>query len=119
MRTADCSNPSVLTRPPEGTEAVSVWHPLAGSAHIAHARDGVLMAGIDTWHVYLTESQDVSHPNRALDDAGFFRDDEDYEDDWTDSAAALMLLEREFGLKLSPQMANGALAAVSLQHLPG
>ncbi|NJP99948.1 hypothetical protein HCK00_05195 [Streptomyces sp. PLAI1-29] len=112
--------PSVLTRLSLGTEAVSVWHPLTGSTRIAHACDGALMASFDTWAVHLTDGQDVSRLNRALADAGFFpEDDEDYPDDWTDSAAALVVLEREFGLELSPQVAKGALPAVSLQHLQG
>ncbi len=112
--------PSVLTGLSLGTEAVSVWYLMAGTTRIVHAQDGKVMADFDAWAVHLTSGADTSRIDRALTDVGFFREDEDdYEDDWSAPAMALVALEREFDLTLSPDVAKGALPAVSLQHLRG
>ncbi|MEU7467415.1 DUF6461 domain-containing protein [Streptomyces sp. NPDC044984] len=110
---------SVLTRLSADAEAVSVWHLLAGTTRIAHARDGELLIELDAWAQHLTKGTDPSRVNRALDGVGFFREDDDDHDDWAWSEMALVALEREFGLTLSPDVAGGALPTVGLQHLQG
>ncbi|MEU9796289.1 DUF6461 domain-containing protein [Streptomyces sparsogenes] len=112
--------PSVLTRLSMGTEAVAAWYLMAGTTRIAHARDGRVMADFDAWAVHLMRGTDPSRLVRALTAVGFFReDDDDYEDDWASSSMALVALEREFGLALSPEVAKDALPTVNLQHLQG
>lgn len=109
----------VLTRLSTGTEAVSVWKLLDSTTRIAHARSGELLAYYDAWHFQPPEGADPSFLNRALTDAGFFLEEDLVPDDWAPSAAALDMLEREFGLALSPEVAKGPLPTVSLQHLRG
>lgn len=109
---------SVLTRLSLGTEAVSVWHPIDGTTRIAHACDGQLMANYDDDHVHLTAGADPSRLNRALAEAGFFPEDDEFDDDWAPSAMALVVLEQEFSLTLSSETAESPLPTVSLQHLP-
>ncbi len=122
------SNDAVLSHLSAGGEAVSVWSILDGTTRVAHAREGELLADIDAWAVHLTTGADPSRVNRALTEAGFFRDwededgedGEDGEDDWlVPSAAALIAMEREFGMAVSPVAANGTLPTVSLRHLLG
>ncbi|NJQ16045.1 DUF6461 domain-containing protein [Streptomyces bohaiensis] len=109
--------PTVVARLSAGGEAVSVWKALDGTTRVCHAQDGSLLADIDAWALHLTSGADPSRMNRALSETGFFRDwDTDEEDDWlVPSAAALLAVEREFEISISPEAVNGALPTVSLQ----
>ncbi|MER8000307.1 DUF6461 domain-containing protein [Streptomyces sp. NPDC095613] len=109
----------VLTRLSVGTEAVSVWHVMDGTTRIAHAIDRQLMAHYDDDAVHLTTGADPSRVNHALAEAGFFPDDDEFDDDWSPAAMALVAVEREFGLTLSSGTAESPLPTVSLNDLRG
>ncbi|MER6695056.1 DUF6461 domain-containing protein [Streptomyces minutiscleroticus] len=109
----------VLAHLSMGTEAVAVWKLLDGTTRIAHARSGELLAYYDAWHFQPPEGADPSFLDRALTDAGFFLDENWESDDWELPTAALGMLEREFGLTLSPEVARGPLPTVGLSHLRG
>ncbi|MFI5567538.1 DUF6461 domain-containing protein [Streptomyces sp. NPDC051740] len=110
---------SVLTDLSRDTEAVSIWKLLDGTTRIAHARSGEFLAYYDAWHFEPPEGADPSFLNRALTDAGFFLEENWESDDWESTTAALLMLEREFGLALSPEVARSPLPTVSLLYLRG
>ncbi len=107
----------VLTRLSVGTEAVSVWNVMDGTTRIGHARGGELLASYDAWHSEPPEGADPSFLNQALTDAGFFLDENWESGEWEPAGAALLLLEREFGLTLSSGTAESPLPTVGLHHL--
>ncbi|MFK4272837.1 DUF6461 domain-containing protein [Streptomyces milbemycinicus] len=109
----------VLTRLSMSTEAVSIWKLLDSTTRIAHAQSGELLAYYDAWHFQPAEGADPSFLNRALTDAGFFLEENWESDDWEPSVSALLMLEREFGLALSSEVAKSPLPTVSLLHLQG
>ncbi|WP_139141064.1 DUF6461 domain-containing protein [Streptomyces qinglanensis] len=107
----------VLTRLSRGTEAVSVWKLLSHTTEVSHARDGELLAEFSAWMFEPAEGADPVRLNRALTEVGFFVDENWQSDDWFAPEMALLALEREFGLALSPELARGPLPTVSLPHL--
>ncbi|MGW4238451.1 DUF6461 domain-containing protein [Streptomyces sp. NPDC004749] len=107
----------VLTRLSVGTEAVSVWHVMDGTTRIGHARGGELLASYDAWRFEPPEGADPSFLNQALTDAGFFLDENWESGEWEPSGAALLLLEREFGLTLPSGTVESPLPTVSLNDL--
>ncbi|MFF9691255.1 DUF6461 domain-containing protein [Streptomyces sp. NPDC014623] len=109
----------VLTRLSVGTEAVSVWKLLDSTTQISHAGDGQLLAHFNAWTFEPAEGIDASRLNRALSDVGFFLEENWESDEWSVPHSALLALEREFGLVLSPEIARGPLPTVSLQHVQG
>ncbi|WP_139141065.1 DUF6461 domain-containing protein [Streptomyces qinglanensis] len=107
----------VLTRLSRGAEAVSVWKLLSHTTQVSHARDGELLAEFDAWMFEPAEGADPVRLNHALSKVGFFVDEDSDSDDCSDPEMALLALEREFGLALSPELARGPLPTVSLPHL--
>ncbi|MEU5749813.1 hypothetical protein ABZ804_30390 [Streptomyces sp. NPDC047726] len=99
------------------TNAISIWRPLDGTTRIGHARSGNLLAYYNAWHFQPPEGAAPSFLNRALTHTGFCQDENLEPDRRKQSGAALRLLEREFGVALSPEIARDALSTVSPQRL--
>jgi hypothetical protein len=111
--------PPVLGRLSTGTEAVSAWHLLDGTTRIAHAYDGSLLATFDAWLFEPAEGADPARLNRALEESGFFLEENEESDEWSVPEMALLTIEREFGLVLQPGLANGPLPTVSIPGAAG
>lgn len=101
----------VLKRLSEGTEAVSVWSLIGSTTHVTQARDGEVVATCSTWMFEPASGPDPDRLNRALERAGFFREDE-AEEDFDDALAALDAVEDEFGLEVDPGAVTGPLPTV-------
>lgn len=104
--------PQTLTRLSAGAEAVSAQKLLDSTAKAAHARDGEILATYVDWHFTRAEGANPSRLNRALSRVGFFRDEAEDFDDWNPAEMVLVALEREFGISVSPDVANGPLPTV-------
>lgn len=102
----------VLKRLSAGTEAVSVWKLLDSTTRVAHVRDGEVLALFDSWRFEPASGPEPHRLNQALERAGFFLDDDEIDDDFSDPAAALEAVEREFGLGVDPQAVAGPLPSV-------
>jgi hypothetical protein len=112
----DTFQPQILTRLSQGTEAVSALKYLDGTAMAAHAGDGELLATYVDWTFTPAGGMDPSRLNRALTDVGFFREENEDSGDWAAWEMVLVALEHEFGLTVSPDVANGPLPTVVLPH---
>ncbi|OKK12737.1 DUF6461 domain-containing protein [Streptomyces sp. CB02400] len=100
----------VLKRLSAGTEAVSVWKLLDGTTRVVHVRDGEALALFDSWRFEPASGPEPHRLNRVLERAGFFEEDEEeIDDEFSDPAAALEAVEREFGLGVDPQAVAGPL----------
>ncbi|OMI37032.1 DUF6461 domain-containing protein [Streptomyces sparsogenes] len=104
----------VLRRLSADTEAVSAWHLLDGTTRIAHARDGDVLATFDAWLFEPAGGTDPARLNRALEESGFFLEENEESDEWNIPEMALLAIEREFGLVLPPGLANEPLPTVSV-----
>lgn len=102
----------VLERLSAGTEAVSVWKLLDGAIRVAHVRDGEVLALFDSWRFDPARGPEPHRLDQALERAGFFLDDDGTDDDFSDPAAALEAVEREFGLGVDPRAVAGPLPSV-------
>ncbi|MFC9291113.1 DUF6461 domain-containing protein [Streptomyces sp. NPDC057052] len=101
----------VLKQLSEGTEAISVWSLIGSTTHVVHVRDGEVLASCSTWMFEPASGPDPDRLNRALEQAGFFQEDET-EDDFDDALAALDAVEGEFGLTVEPEAVAGPLPTV-------
>lgn len=87
-----------------------MWKFLDGTARVAHARDGEILALFDSWRFDPASGKESDRLNRALGQVGFFLDEPD--DDFSDAAAALVAVESEFGPALDAQEVAGPLPTV-------
>lgn len=106
--------PQLLTRLSGGTEAISAYKIMDGTAMAAHARDGELLATYVDWEFEPPKGPDPSRLYRALTGVGFFQEENEESDEWLPSKMVLLALEREFDLTVSPDVVNGPLPAVGL-----
>ncbi|KOT35830.1 hypothetical protein ADK41_24275 [Streptomyces caelestis] len=102
----------VLRRLSAGTEAVSVWKLLDSTTRVAHVRDGEVLALFDSWRFEPASGPEPHRLNHALERVGFFVDDDEADDEFSDPAAALEAVEREFGLGVDPRAVAGPLPSV-------
>jgi uncharacterized protein DUF6461 len=108
--------PQTLARLSGGTEAVSAQKMLDSTAKAAHALDGELLATYIDWDFVPAKGADPSRLNRALTNAGFFQEENEDSDEWRPPEMVLLALEREFGISVSPHIANGPLPTVAIPH---
>ncbi|MEK8172989.1 DUF6461 domain-containing protein [Streptomyces sp. M19] len=111
--------PEVLSRLSAGTEVIVAWHLLDGTTHVAHARDGAVLATFNAWTFEPPEGSDPRRLHQALAAVGFFTDEEEEDEDWVPSEMVLAALEREFGLTLPGDVTARPLPTASLPNEEG